>query len=247
MGKRIVYIVCHNDETERISHEYFDKYSWARVYRIPDDAQSYLMESVMYQTELMKVYDEWKDADYVGTLSYKLPARIEKGALIDINKFDNTIQNLIHDNIAVAAITYVHAYVDTYLCLRKVVTDTCQKIGITLSRKSYDIRTRKFGEVSELDIKPFIFHNYWVTRPNIMKSYIDFFNTKWLPALESHPNVWDDAVYTYNTEIAKTTSSERLLLRLTNGRVSHYPYHAIACERLPSIFFMTNGIPYIMS
>ena len=260
MGKRIIYIICHNDGSEKKAHEHFDKYSWARIYRIPKESQTHLMESVMYKTELMKVYDEWKDADIVGTLSYKLPDIvyfIEQNAIgFDkcMRKLDYWIQTTIPKQQVYGLIFSYNSQAHMYKKLRPILEDTCNKIGITTTTtttsktKYYNPLKRKIETPTTniFEHYTYMFHNYWMTTPNIMLNYINFFNTRWLPALESHPNIFENSNYKYNTSLSNIeTTNEELLLYLTKGRCSHYPYHAIACERFINIYCIHSRIDYL--
>ena len=59
--KVIVYVLCHDADTERQAREQWEHYSWARVYRMKKRTE--LFESIVFKDELMELYDEWKDAD----------------------------------------------------------------------------------------------------------------------------------------------------------------------------------------
>jgi hypothetical protein len=66
-SKILIYVLCYDDASEELSKQYFQGYTWARIYRIKN--QSHLFEGVMYQSELLELYEEWKYVDYVGTIS----------------------------------------------------------------------------------------------------------------------------------------------------------------------------------
>lgn len=237
MRSRIIYILCHNDETERLANSEFSKYSWARIYRIPKDSQTYLMESVMYQSELMKLYDEWKECDYVGTLSYKLPARLAYPPFSTMENISNLVETA--DGDVVSFRTYEHSHADILPNFRKILTDTCVRVGIKVNTlPKYNVLSRKVEYKNALDTMPCIFHNYWMTTPRLMLAYIKFFNYTWLPALDSHPNVWNDSQYPYN--LSKEELKSRMLY-LTRGRAAHYPFHAIISEVIPTHFFRNIG------
>jgi hypothetical protein len=238
MTDRIIYIVCHDDASEKIARDDFDKYNWARVYRIPEEAQNHLFEGVMYTTELMKVYNEWKHKTYVGTLTYKVRDRIKVGSSSTFERLNHLVTTSdINFHSLVSFTEYNTSAVDTYPSLRKILTETCEKVGYQLVKSKYTLKTKKVETTNFLDARTFTFHNYWMTTPALMLEYISFFNTIWMPALESHTNIWDDSTYHYRLQ-----PEDRLkkLLFLTKGRTSHCPYHALANERLPTIFFKLN-------
>jgi hypothetical protein len=225
MADRIIYVLCYDDESEKKAHEDFDKFEWARVYRIPEAVQNHLFEGVMYQSELMKVYDEWKDKKYVGTCAYNM-----------FNKLKSDMSWLIRDNIL------------SFMCGRIQTADSYDFVGFMrvdkkhiwdhihihpilsdLLNRNAKINVNSWLRLSIL-VKNYYPFNYWMATPRKMLEYINYFNSKWLPALESHPLVWEDA--DYNGKL----SPERLLY-LTRDRCNYYPYHPFVNERLPSFYF----------
>ena len=246
MGKCIIYIVCHNDGSEKIAHEHFSKYSWARIYRIPDESQTYLMENVMYHTELMKVYDEWKDAEIVGTLSYKLPSRFigwnDNGNIQELSNY--IIKDVKPDNRIYGIKSYYSVLLENTPIVYNVIRDTCKTLGITITQRgNYDVLKRKFNLVNYMDNKMIIFHNYWMTTPSTMTKYIEFFNKQWLPALELHPDIWKNSNYQYDN-FTSSQSNKDLMLKLSNGRVDYYSCHATASERIPTLWCLHNNVIY---
>ena len=95
MSSRIIYVLCYDDVTEEKARTEFGMFKWARIYRIPKESQNHLFEGVMYQTELMKLYDEWKDKDYVGTISYKLRDRLNFYHYTTIDVISNKIESCL--------------------------------------------------------------------------------------------------------------------------------------------------------
>jgi hypothetical protein len=253
MSDRIIYILCHDDTSEQIAHTNFDKYNWARVYRIPIERQNHLMESVMYSTELMSVYDEWKDKKYVGTLSYKLGDRLRLDPPCyprGMDGYDNIIQNSHSSLPSVYGFrVYRHSDVDSLPGLRTILRDTCKKIGFDINRNQgikFNLKSRKIEKISYLDTMAFIFHNYWMTTPAIMVDYIKFFNNVWMPALETHPDIWKDSSYKYSVSYSTSLTSKQRMLMLTNGKTDYPPFHAYANERLPTLFCLMKGIKIVV-
>jgi len=248
MDDRIIYIVCHDDTSERIAQEDFDRYSWARIYRIPSKNQSHLMEGVMYSTELMSVYHEWKDKKYVGILSYKLSERFKEGCRLypnSIKQYDEVIRNA-NDKIhcVVAFMAYFSSGVDSLPGLRGILTDTCKKVGIKIEYTTPTLFKfmNKPQIKSILDTSSFIFHNYWMTTPSIMLDYINFFSNVWLPILETNQNVWKDSSYIACVSYDRPINVKENMLKLTGGRTDYLPFHAFVNERLPRLFFLKQNI-----
>lgn len=224
---RILYILCHDDVTEQRARSEFKDYKWARVYRLKN--QNYLLESVFYVDELLALYDEWKDKEFVGTLSYKFFERIQLYTNKSLDRILEQIEKTSTDEFDVVSFTtFVGGLWKELPYLETIVynvADVCR-----MNIRKYNIRTRKM----EYEILPFksnfFFHNYWMCRPSLMLEYIHFFKHQWLPALEKHPLVWTHCPY-------NGALSKKRHLELTNGRVDHYTYHAYVNEILPAIFF----------
>ena len=81
MKNILIYVLCYNDETEKQATDEFSQYEWAKVYRIKE--QTYLFESIMFRNELMDMYDEWKDKDYIGTISYSIFSKANKAEFLN--------------------------------------------------------------------------------------------------------------------------------------------------------------------
>ena len=238
MKNKIVYVLCYDDESEKIARTDFEKYWWARIYRIPKDAQNHLFEGVMYTTELLKLYDEWKDKDYVGTISYKL---IERSKFLS-NTFEDIVSSIedvsTHRDIVISlAGGFVGIVFNTINYSEKVFLDTCNTIGLPINREEIYSLTKRKRRSYDIYTSRFIFFNHWMTSPYWMLKYIQFFNNIWLPTIESHPLIWNDSGYPGAMPPDK-------LLKLTK-KISHYPLHPFINERVVSLFFYFHNIRQI--
>ena len=238
MGNRILYILCHDDITEQRAISEFKNYEWARVYRLKQ--QNYLLESVFYINELLSLYNEWKDCDFVGTLSYKFFERCD--IYINLKSLTRIIEQIektsINDYDVASFMTFKGGMWNQLPHLEKIVYNTADRCNMNIKR--YNIRKRTLEYVIRPFDSMFFFHNYWMCKPDMMLKYIDFFRNKWIPMLEQHPLVWTHCPYN------GTLTKERHI-QLTNGRASHYTYHAYVNELLPAIFFthMNSRIQYV--
>jgi hypothetical protein len=237
MGDRIVYVLCYDDASEKRARNDFEKYWWARIYRIPEEAQNHLFEGVMYSTELMKLYDEWKDKAYVGTISYKL---IERSKFLERN-FQDIVQILEstspnRNTIVSLAGRFKGIVFEHVNYSEQVFVDTCHATGLPIKREIPNSRFRLIHKEHPYDIykSGFIFFNHWMTSPYWMLKYIQFFNNVWLPTLESHPLVWNNSGYPGAIPPEK-------LLNLTK-KVDHYPLHPFINERVVSLFFYFHNL-----
>lgn len=208
----IIYVICYNDESEKIANEQFSKYEWARVLRLEE--QNHLFEGIVYTKYLLELYNEWKDHDFVGTISYSILKKIPESRLIHIV---DTIRSESHD----AAFFHVDSS-DWFYCHPGFVKAIYyQLVNDLLPPHS---PPTNWG-----------LYSCWMAKPYLMLSYISFFNNIWLPKLEAHPEVWKNAEY------GGGRLSKEHLLKLTKY-VEHYPCHAFINERLPYQYFSSFGL-----
>jgi hypothetical protein len=224
--KLIIYILCYDDKTEQIANENFKEFDWARVYKLTN--QNHLFEGKFLSVDLFELYDEWKDADYVGTLSYKAFDKIDKAyAIQKINYLAHKIHDVVFFNVASRICLSYHREAGT------LINNVFMKMISTTIPRFTD---QKFGlRIGSKKIAYCAFSNYFITRPHLMYQYITFFRYKWLPLLESQPEVWNNASYD-----GKLTPDE--LLKLSNGKVSYYTYHAFINERLLYPYFQSRNV-----
>jgi hypothetical protein len=164
--KVIIYVLCHDDDTERQAREQWEHFSWARVYRMKRKTE--LFDAEMYRSDLMEMADQWEDADYVGTVSHrafrKFPEQREY-LLWTINNLEGKFVGLIKPFTR-------PAYHDDFM--KTTFEHMLSRVGLKPSSKWY-------------------FCNYWCCPPSVMKGYIHWFNEKWLPVLASTDGLWDNA------------------------------------------------------
>eukprot|EP01038_Epipyxis_sp_PR26KG_P013362 gene13362-17922_t len=75
----ILYVINHNSESHDFAQKIVTHYPWAYHFKAQ---QSKFFESIIYQDLLnSSYYDQWKDADYVGLLQYRMVSVFEKDAI----------------------------------------------------------------------------------------------------------------------------------------------------------------------
>lgn len=241
MTDRIIYVLCYDDSSEEQAIRLFSQYPWARVYRIPADIQSHLFEGVMYQSELMKLYDEWKEKKYVGTIAYNFwnKAYPRNG---NVNSYDSECVRILYNKILTPMSYDFVGFMPFSSHNFHHHNPDLRKLFEVLTKQLLPSPKLKFGlgNTSNIDNFPFCFYNYWMTTSTHMLRYIVFFNTKWLPTLESHPIVWDNAAYTHGR-----VPPEKLL-ELSKGRCRHYSFHSFINERLPNMYFRSFNASMLM-
>jgi hypothetical protein len=193
----LIYVLCFHDESEEIAREDFGSFSWARIYRLKK--QTELFEGIMYKDELLELYDEWKDVDYVGTISYSYLRKFPKNKEYLLNKLGNLDRNfhgLIH---SLSNPMYHNEKMKDYMIL------LIERVNLKPS-------------------KSWFFCNYWCCKPSIMKAYITWFNNVWLPNLYSIEALWEDPHYKPSLHCIKSETKIRYTYHpfLTERIVSPY-------------------------
>ena len=201
----IIYVLCYNDATEKTAREQWGDYQWARIYRLKRRTE--LFEAVMYKDELMEMYDEWKDADYVGTIAYSYLRKFPDNREYLLDKLDN-----LHGDFVglIEPSPYPYYHNPTMKAFMEILI---LKVGLKINPH-----------------QRWLFCNYFCCPPRVMKAYIRWFNSVWLPSLYSLHGVWDDAEHN-----SPNRPTDEELIKNT-GR-PYYPYHPFLTERIVSVYF----------
>lgn len=221
-AKVVVYVLCYDAESERKAREAWpaSKYPWARVARLPDDPRlSKYMEAAAYLTVLQDREAEWRDADYVGTLSWRAHSKIavpESWEPIILDNPDVVPLMPLADPMVLQAARSHPRFLEIYVPLLAALGHSSEKA------------------VSP-DIPGFVC-NYWLSRPAWMRRY-----TAWLAraveVMETAPELqealWADASY-------QSAGLPAHRVREVYGRDA-VPHHPFVTERLPCFFFWSHG------
>jgi len=211
-----IYILCYSDDTYKIALELYGDKEWAKVIYIKS---SVLFESIMYDNWLEKNYDDWKDFDYVGTISWKTSFKIRMpdidklSAFLDKNNYDFAAFYCIDMNI-IDFTTYYHPK------FRTLWIEILSKIGYSMD------------QILNNGIKGF-YCNYWITTPKLMMNYINFFK-KVKDVINNYEDIqydiWSDANFQSTTLLTPEQCFQ-------NFGVPYYPYHPFIYERIPCVYF----------
>jgi hypothetical protein len=162
----------------------FKNYKWARVYRLQN--QNYLLESLFYVDQLLALYDEWKDKEFVGTLSYKFFQRVRDYEAGKIKSLDRILEQIEKTSPteydAVSFMTLKGGLWGELPHLEQIVYNTAESCRMNIL-KGYNVVTRKKIYTTAPFKSWFFFHNYWMCTPAFMLQYIQFFKYRWLPTL----------------------------------------------------------------
>jgi len=211
-----IYVLCYSDDTRKQALELYGNKEWAKVIYIKS---SVLFESIMYDSWLEENYDDWKDFDYVGTISWKASFKVKMpdidklSAFLDKNKYDVAAFYYIDMNM-IDRTTYYHPK------FRTLWIKILLKLGYSID------------QILNTDVKGF-YCNYWITTPKLMLDYINFFK-KVKDVINNYQDIqediWSDAKFQSTTLL----TPEQCLQKFG---IPHYPYHPFIYERIPCVYF----------
>ena len=210
-GKVCIFVICHDELSCLKAMTGFKDYPWARIYKTPDKNNP-LLEGYMHKVALWTHENVWCDSDFVGTISYNLAKKVNMEAFLKrLLSADAKHEDVIYFLPGHGDPFGGHAKDER---VRIVFRQLLAFVGLPPLQKEDHV---------------WAFCNFWMARPVYMRMYLRFFTEYWLPALETHPLVWEDSVY------RDATLSKEKLLALTGK--PYYPLHTFLNERLPSVFF----------
>lgn len=212
----VVYILCYDDASEQLAHTNFGGCAWARVLRIEETSK--YMEGVAYLGLLEERREEWKDADFVGTLSYRAPEKIDvpdMEAVCEKHKDADVIGLFVLCETVWDHASRAHPqFMDVWVPVIK-------KMGYT------------FGEAICARIPPFM-ANFWLAKPEWMSAFMRFYRDA-VKTLETLPSVqealWSDSLYETHLPVHVL---EKVYQR------SYMPLHPFIQERLAPFYFWTE-------
>jgi hypothetical protein len=209
-----LYILCYHEESQKKANEEYGNYEWAKVLFI--ETTPYL-ENIMYSNWLLENKNDWKDFDYVGTISWSASEKIGK---INMNQI---ITRLEREDPDIYAFWY-------YSCNMVLHANYWHPKFSSLWYRLLFYKKLSYFDILNSDIKAF-FGNYWMCKPSWMEAYIEFFKdckTILENQTDLQEDLWSDTGY-------KGKLSKEKLLEIYGK--PYYPYHPFLLERLPCFFF----------
>lgn len=212
-----IYILTYDNNTLNIAKSIFTDKDWAKVISI--NTTRYL-ENTMYDSWLINNKDDWKNYDYVGTLSWRSFQKIPLPNLYS----DNSQRLITEQNPDI--VTFYHTELN-------LIDQATQSHGNNFS-KIWHYILKKVGfsddQIFDPNISTF-FSNYWMTKPEIMIKYIEFF-AKIKDIIENDNEIKPDL---YHNARYGTYVSGRRLIEIFG--VPYHPLYIFVLERLPCFFF----------
>lgn len=217
----LVYVIAHNEATLEKAKEEYGKYAWAKPIIAP---QTCWLENVMYTSYLMEHQDEWRDMDYVGTISWSAST---KQPLV------HRMQDICDD---------AHAK-ETDLIALMYRGDPLVPMGERWHpgfTQCWAAAWKSIGYTNE----DLLFHesiqsfycNYWLARPALMTSYctlMTYFDFRVHTDHTLKEIMWRDSTYeTRGPNIAKMPVERKMAL----WDVPYYPQLIFVAERMICLF-----------
>ena len=223
----LVYVLCYDDASEKQATAAFQPYEWTRIVRLQESKFSKYMEGVAFLEVLPRLYEEWATVDYVGTLSWRAPSKI------DVSKIPKVCEFCIKNGEQAVVFLPSQQYFEeqarrNHPRFFEVWNPLMHALGISPRTIPHDM--------------PTFFCNYWCATPKVMLNFIKFFASA-VHVLENvmgnaRDALWSDS--TYGTHL----SVDRLME--VYGK-PYMPLHPFVGERLACVFFAMSLDAYFIA
>ena len=218
-----LYVICHDDESERHARETWGAHGWARVLRLDNrPPRAVLREGAAYVGAIRDLEHEWRDVDFVGAVSWKVVDKIGlgPGEVMRIAKRHRGAADVV------AFYPLDEPLLEHAASCHPRFSDAWQGCLGALGYAPDQVTSAHM---------PYFVCNYWMASPTWMAAY-----TAWLARLvevmDTEPGVqdalWADAAY--------PTDLPEERLRELYGR-PYLPHHGFIVERAPCFFFWHHG------
>lgn len=212
----IVYVLYHDDYSKAYARMHYGKFKWVKLVEV--QTQKYF-ESYFISKVLPTLKDEWSSKKYVGVMSWKANQKVNINENVIFSRMDTNA-----DVIPLSMFKPSHK-MGTMLkwaseCHPKFIelwTIMCEHLGYS----SYDYLS---------DLIPAFYYNYWITKVEHLDNYLihlekayTFLNTE--PSIQN--TLHEDSKYEMDG---------------ARGDMSYLTYHCFLLERLPCLYFWTQGL-----
>jgi len=205
--KVIIYVLCFNTTTYKKSKQIYAPYLWARP--ILMKYQDYTFENAFWK-QLLEISNEWENCDMVGTISHNTYLKM------NISRINYIIINKLYDSF-------------NYYAFKKYQNITLfYDIINTVDHNTKSLLTYMHKNLNNTTDYHISFSNYWITTPNLMKQFINWYTNVCLPLLLTHPA----CLYEYNYDGHLTHDQ---LIQLWGK--PYYPIAPFILERINTLFF----------
>lgn len=224
--KLVVYVLCFDDASEARARADFAGLGWARVTRLRGDSK--YMEGQAFLTALEARKEEWRDADFVGTLSWRARDKMRADLVGDV------VDSVGPDAEAVA---FLPLPTDSLLAHAAACHPRFLEAWVPLLLElGASVQDAVSSHI------PSFFCNYWVARPRHMEQFLDFF-ARAVRVLDTLPCI-QDALWSDSGYRSESLGPDRL--REIYG-TPHMPLHPFLAERLACYFFWKHPTVLVMA
>lgn len=209
----LIYVVCHDDASERLAHEDFDRFRWSRIIRIPNNQYFETNAFAIVQS----LQHEWRHKYFVGLCQHTFFRKGLSGA--SIQAVDENIPAYAnYDLLALSGRTY-HERNWYHI-------NIMSKLKLVLDRVGMAGWFKQHGRV------PQFFNNSFLCRPSLMAQYCQFV-TQTMQVVDTTPALYSvldgDSGY-------KSIAGAPPLVQAGSGK-RYYDWRAFVFERLPCFWF----------
>ncbi len=209
----IIYVLFHDDASREYILKHYP-FSWVKPVFIPT---TNYFESIFLIETLQELYDDWKDLDYVGLMTWKADQKIR------VNE-QNMLLRMIQ-GADVIPLSFYRAGANSKL------VEWAQKC-----HPNFKILWGKLTEhlgYSEADAMsekiPAFYYNYWLAKPIWMKGYLEHIK-KAHQFLEDDPTIQEELHADSKYELDKPRPG-----------MPYLTHHCFLLERLPCLYFWSRG------
>lgn len=214
-----IFVLCYNEKTKYYAIDTYGKFEWASILLIETSVKE--LENIMYLQWLGENADQWKDCDFVGTLSWIANKKI------NVEKLNSVLTNIINNNVALSR----NDVVSFYTIAGEMIKQT--ERNHPLFAKIWNAVLSDCGfchSVVNSDQIPFIACNYWMAEPSVMDRYCAF-QKKIKKKVDTTPGISSDTGY-------KGAIDKNRLLKIFGK--PYYTYHPFVYERMIGFFLFTS-------
>lgn len=219
-----VYVVCHNDQTEKEVKQYCD-YDVIRV----SDTSPY------FETQAFEILEErraeWENMEYVGIITYSIFKKFDYK--LDMQTF---LERCVHQKADVNPIVNINFVKPRTKQMVSFIESVSFQHGTFAWHILYTLLRNIGGytndQIFNTPMLGFI-SNWWVAKPEWMMRYIKFVKTC-IKYIDSEPSL-SKMINEKSYYLGSNTLTEMQLMKIF--KVPYYTLHPFIFERLPVLFF----------
>lgn len=220
----LAYIICHDDDSEEVAINFAKENDWAKPLRIRTTP---FFESIAYREHYPFLVDDYRNVDFVGTLSYRVVTENLAGFHFDAKDMLSLLNVTFQRDYDVVPV--LRSRGEKYLAggVRYHGKHFQQCWDAVLSNLGFNetaIRKEDYGH-------PF-YRNAYFAKPDYFKRI-----SKYMSAAIDEVLLNDKVESIFRKEAYYTGDKGKITAKAFN--TNHYEYHPFVFERLPVFFFNT--------